>query len=189
MRKVLIAGQHSFIGTAVVRASGGVSRPLRGKIARHARRRLETVRLFALRLRRPRGRHRPRVAQAGDAPLYESVNRDLAVACARRAREMGVKQFIYLSSAIVFGDAAPAGGTWRDRAGDLALARGRLWPQQAGGRARPARAGKRALPRDHPAADDGLWQGLQGQLQRPCRPRPPRAAVFRTFPTAAAWCT
>ena len=42
-------------------------------------------------------------------PLYESVNRDLAVACARRAREMGVKQFIYLSSAIVFGDAAPAG--------------------------------------------------------------------------------
>ena len=42
-------------------------------------------------------------------PLYEAVNRDLAVACARRAREMGVKQFIYLSSAIVFGDAAPAG--------------------------------------------------------------------------------
>ena len=42
-------------------------------------------------------------------PLYEAVNRDLAVACARRAREMGVKQFLYLSSAIVFGDAAPAG--------------------------------------------------------------------------------
>ena len=42
-------------------------------------------------------------------PLYEQVNRDLAVECARRAKAAGVGQFILLSSAIVFGEAARVG--------------------------------------------------------------------------------
>ena len=41
--------------------------------------------------------------------LYERVNRDLAIEAAARAKEAGVRQFIFLSSSIVFGDAAPAG--------------------------------------------------------------------------------
>lgn len=42
-------------------------------------------------------------------PLYEAVNRDLALACARRCKQAGVRQFIFLSSANVFGQAACAG--------------------------------------------------------------------------------
>ena len=40
---------------------------------------------------------------------YMRVNRDLAVEVARRAKADGVRQFIFLSSIIVYGDAAPAG--------------------------------------------------------------------------------
>ena len=177
MRKVLIAGQHSFIGTAVERRLAAFS----GEYA------VETLDMHGEGWKAfdfspfDSVVHVAGIAHVSPKPemrpLYEAVNRDLAVACARRALETGVSQFIYLSSAIVFGDAAPAGGKRRDHAGDVALALGRLWPQQAGGRARPARAGKRALPRRHPAADDGLWPGLQGQLQRPFRPRAARAAV------------
>lgn len=36
------------------------------------------------------------------APLYYKVNRDLAIEVARHAKEMGVKQFIYMSSRIVY---------------------------------------------------------------------------------------
>jgi nucleoside-diphosphate-sugar epimerase len=42
-------------------------------------------------------------------PLYEAVNRDLAIETAHRARAAGVRQFVFLSSSIVFGSAAPAG--------------------------------------------------------------------------------
>lgn len=43
--------------------------------------------------------------------LYYMVNRDLAVRTAKKAREQGVKQFIYMSSVIVYGDSAPVGRT------------------------------------------------------------------------------
>ena len=36
------------------------------------------------------------------APLYYKVNRDLAIEIAQHAKEMGVKQFIYMSSKIVY---------------------------------------------------------------------------------------
>ena len=36
------------------------------------------------------------------APLYYKVNRDLAIEVAKRARDKGVKQFIYMSSGIVY---------------------------------------------------------------------------------------
>ena len=42
-------------------------------------------------------------------PLYEAVNRDLAVQTAKKARESGVKQFVFMSSMIVYGNAAPVG--------------------------------------------------------------------------------
>ena len=41
--------------------------------------------------------------------LYYRVNRDLAYETAQKARKQGVKQFIYMSSVIVYGDSAPVG--------------------------------------------------------------------------------
>lgn len=45
------------------------------------------------------------------ARLYYSVNTDLAVETAEKAKTENVKQFIYMSSAIVYGDSAPIGKT------------------------------------------------------------------------------
>lgn len=41
--------------------------------------------------------------------LYRSVNTDLTVEIAKKAKADGVKQFIFMSSAIVYGDSAPIG--------------------------------------------------------------------------------
>lgn len=41
--------------------------------------------------------------------LYYKVNTDLTVALAEKAKASGVKQFIYMSSAIIYGDSAPIG--------------------------------------------------------------------------------
>ncbi len=40
---------------------------------------------------------------------YYHINRDLAIQAAQKAKEDGVKQFIYMSSVIVYGDSAPVG--------------------------------------------------------------------------------
>lgn len=40
---------------------------------------------------------------------YYKVNRDLTIECARKAKEDGVKQFIFLSSIIIYGDSSPMG--------------------------------------------------------------------------------
>lgn len=42
-------------------------------------------------------------------PLYMQVNRDLAIEVAERAKESGVGQFVFMSSSIVYGDSKPAG--------------------------------------------------------------------------------
>ena len=41
--------------------------------------------------------------------LYYRVNTDLAVEAAKKAKADGAKQFIFMSSAIVYGDSAPIG--------------------------------------------------------------------------------
>ncbi len=43
--------------------------------------------------------------------LYYSVNTDLTVETAKKAKTDGVKQFVFMSSAIVYGDSAPIGKT------------------------------------------------------------------------------
>lgn len=43
------------------------------------------------------------------AKLYYEVNTKLAIRTARKAKAAGVKQFIFMSSAIVYGDSAPIG--------------------------------------------------------------------------------
>lgn len=40
---------------------------------------------------------------------YYRVNRDLAVRAAKKARAEGVRQFVYMSSVIIYGDSAPVG--------------------------------------------------------------------------------
>ena len=45
------------------------------------------------------------------AKLYYAVNTDLTVETARKAKSEGVKQFIFMSSAIVYGESAPIGKT------------------------------------------------------------------------------
>ncbi|HBL84298.1 MAG: hypothetical protein A2Y17_07420 [Clostridiales bacterium GWF2_38_85] len=41
--------------------------------------------------------------------FYYKINRDLTIETARKAKTDGVKQFIFMSSAIVYGDSAPIG--------------------------------------------------------------------------------
>ena len=41
--------------------------------------------------------------------LYKKVNADLAIDAAKKAKADGVKQFIFMSSAIIYGDSAPIG--------------------------------------------------------------------------------
>lgn len=41
--------------------------------------------------------------------LYYSINTDLTIEVAKKAKNEGVKQFIFMSSAIVYGDSAPIG--------------------------------------------------------------------------------
>lgn len=48
-------------------------------------------------------------ASKQEQELYYRVNRDLAETTARRAKEQGVGQFIFMSSVIVYGDSAPLG--------------------------------------------------------------------------------
>lgn len=43
------------------------------------------------------------------AKLYYQVNTDLTIETAKKAKREGVKQFIFMSSAIVYGDSAPIG--------------------------------------------------------------------------------
>jgi len=50
--------------------------------------------------------------------LYRSVNTDLAVAVAAKAKRDGVSHFIFMSSMIVFGDSAPIGERKRIGKGD-----------------------------------------------------------------------
>lgn len=45
--------------------------------------------------------------------MYYRVNRDLAVRTAKKAKKDGVRQFIYMSSVIVYGDSAPVGKSKR----------------------------------------------------------------------------
>lgn len=50
------------------------------------------------------------IAHASSDPrmedLYYKVNRDLAIECAKKAKDEGVKQFIFMSSIIVYGDSS-----------------------------------------------------------------------------------
>ncbi len=108
MLKLLITGSHSFIGGAV-----------QAHLADSPEIQVDTVSL--------RGEdwksidlseydailHAAGIAHVSPDPAlnaqYDAVNHRLTVQVAERAKAAGVKQFIFLSSMIVFGEAAPAG--------------------------------------------------------------------------------
>ena len=44
-----------------------------------------------------------------DKKKYYSVNTDLAIECCQKSKKEGVKQFVFMSSSIIYGDSAPYG--------------------------------------------------------------------------------
>ena len=109
MRSVLIAGEGSFIGTAVARRLADLHGSYRAAtidMRSDAWRAFDFSGYDSVVLVAGIAHVSPKPAMRA---LYERVNRDLAIEAAARAKEAGVRQFIFLSSSIVFGDAAPAG--------------------------------------------------------------------------------
>ena len=47
----------------------------------------------------------------GTKKKYYAINTDLAIETAQKSKDAGVKQFVFMSSAIVYGDSAPYGKT------------------------------------------------------------------------------
>jgi UDP-glucose 4-epimerase len=106
MKKILITGANSYIGTSFERW-----------VARY----LDKYRVDTIDMRDEKGRkksfsgydvvfHVAGIAHVSTNPklkdLYYKVNRDLAIETAKKAKEDGVKQFIFMSSIIVYGDSA-----------------------------------------------------------------------------------
>lgn len=113
MRKILITGANSYIGTSFERY---LQQNYPGQYA------VDTVDMIGDSWR---GRdfsgydsvfHVAGIAHSDSrkispekAKLYYAVNTDLTVETARKAKADGVKQFIFMSSAIVYGESAPIG--------------------------------------------------------------------------------
>lgn len=110
MRSVLIAGKGSFIGKAVERRLADFPEAYAVTVADTMQE--HTWKAFDF------SGYDAVVHVAGIAhvspkpemePLYFAINRDLAIDTARRAKAAGVGQFLFLSSSIVYGEAARAG--------------------------------------------------------------------------------
>lgn len=102
MKRVLIGGAHSFIGTALERRLSAspdrfsvrtlsLHEPLAALDFRGADAFVHVAAIV----------HRRETAAL--APLYEAVNRDLAVETARKAKAEGVGQFVFFSTLSVYG--------------------------------------------------------------------------------------
>lgn len=108
-KKILITGAGSYIGTAVkqwLSAFGGhyevTELDLHGKKWNmHDFSKYDTVFHVAGIAHADTGQ-----VSKEEKQLYYEVNRDLAVAVAKKARQSGVRQFIYMSSIIIYGESA-----------------------------------------------------------------------------------
>ncbi len=106
MKKILITGANSYIGTSFERW-----------VARYPDKyRVDTIDMRDEKWRKKSFSgydvvfHVAGIAHVSTNPklkdLYYKVNRDLAIETAKKAKEDGVKQFIFMSSIIVYGDSA-----------------------------------------------------------------------------------
>lgn len=112
MKKILITGAGSFVGTAVQRYLE--SFPEQYKVAVIGTKDGEWKELdFSSfdAIYHVAGLAHSDVGNVSEETKkkYYAVNTDLAVAVAKKAKAEGVKQFIFMSSAIVYGDSAPIG--------------------------------------------------------------------------------
>ncbi len=112
MKKILITGAHSYVGTSLERYLAQWPQDFQ----------VETVGMVdgSWRERSFRGydavfhvagivHRKDRKDDPAQAALYRQVNRDLAVETAKKARAEGVGQFLFMSSASVYGLTAPMG--------------------------------------------------------------------------------
>ncbi len=112
MKKLLITGAHSYLGRAVdaylnrwpesyqvtkISVSDGSWKEISFQG-------YDAVLHTAAIVHQPGSKHDP-----DQWPLYERVNVNLAIEVARKAREAGVRQFLFMSSASVYGLDAPLG--------------------------------------------------------------------------------
>ena len=115
MKKLLIIGKNSYVGTSVrayLEAAGGFSVSEVG--TEHGEWRDFDFSLFDCVY------HVAGIAHSDTGSMseaqqanYFSVNTDLAVACAEKAKAAGVRQFIFMSTSLVYGRAARIGDEMR----------------------------------------------------------------------------
>lgn len=118
MKKVLITGKSSYIGNSF---AGWVEKQ-NGSCVPEERLETEKVSLRGLEWAKQdwsgydtvlhvAGLAHVDVRRADEATRqkYYSINRDLTIAAASKAKREGVRQFIYMSSVILYGDSAPIG--------------------------------------------------------------------------------
>lgn len=109
-KKILITGSGSYIGTAVrdwLAAYGGhyevTELNMHGdQWKQHDFSKYDTVFHVAGIAHADTGK-----VSKEEKQLYYEVNRDLAIAAAKKAKASGVKQFIYMSSMIIYGESSP----------------------------------------------------------------------------------
>ena len=109
-KKILITGAGSYIGTAVrdwLAAYGGhyevTELNMHGdQWKQHDFSKYDTVFHVAGIAHADTGK-----VSKEEKQLYYEVNRDLAIAAAKKAKASGVKQFIYMSSMIIYGESSP----------------------------------------------------------------------------------
>ena len=114
MKKILITGRGSYLGNslkAYLEAFGNHYRvdcvSLRsGDWMEQSFRGYDAVYHTAAIVHQPRSKTDP-----GELARYRAVNRDLAVAAAKKAKEEGVRQFVFLSTMAVYGLTAAFGET------------------------------------------------------------------------------
>ena len=114
MKKILITGRGSYLGNslkAYLEAFGNHYRvdcvSLRsGDWMEQSFRGYDAVYHTAAIVHQPRSKTDP-----GELARYRAVNRDLAVAVAKKAKEEGVRQFVFLSTMAVYGLTAAFGET------------------------------------------------------------------------------
>lgn len=112
MKKILVTGVNSYIGNSFMEYMHGFPEEyeVEGISCRDGSWRGRDFSVFDVVF------HVAGIAHADSGKIteerkarYYAVNRDLTVEIARKAKTEGVKQFIFMSSAIVYGDSAPIG--------------------------------------------------------------------------------